>query len=220
MFPFFSRTKKTWIDQPVIDYLMGINSLFVIYYSIRVNGQSILFKFRDERGQFLADIYDTRAKDVSIGYQGNTMLYTYHICDRLDADELPKIREFFDSKIKDYPTTNSELDINQLTDIQGQFKEQLEDTLQVQGVELFPPEKYPLAKFITTVDNNIRIYVNCLSEQQRERFTRFLNRIDSNCIFVEVLLHLNQATEEEIVATQTELDMLQMVEESNEEEEE
>ena len=214
MFPFFKKKQKTWIDQPVIDYLMGINSLFVIYYSIRVNGQSILFKFRDERGQFLADIYDTRAKDVSIGYQGNTMLYTYHICDRLDADELPKIKEFFDSKIKDYPTTKSRLDINQLIEIQGQFKQQLEDTLQVQGVELFPPEKYPLAKFITTVDNNIRIYVNCLSEQQRERFTRFLNRLDCGCILVEVTMHLNHATEEEIVATQTELDMLEMVEEN------
>ena len=220
MFPFFKKKQKTWIDQPVIDYLMGINSLFVIYYSVPINGRDTHFKFRDERGQFLADIYDTRVNGVSIGFQGNTTLYTYRVYQRLNADELPKIKEFFDNKMKDYPTTQSRLDINQLIDIQGQFKQQLEDTLQVQGVELFPPEKYPLAKFITTVDNNIRIYVNCLSEQQRERFTRFLNRIDSNCIFVEVLLHLNQATEEEIVATQTELDMLQMVEESNEEEEE
>ena len=214
MFPFFSRTKKSWIDQPVIDYLMGINSLFVIYYSIRVNGQSILFKFRDERGRFLADIYDTRAKDVSIGYQGNTMLYTYHICDRLDADELPKIREFFDSMIKDYPTTNSELDINQLTDIQGQFKEQLEDTLQVKSLQLFPPNKYD-----TSVDNDIHICINYLSEQQRERFTRFLNRLDWDCVDVMVTMHLNNATEEEITATQAELDMLEMQERYNEEEE-
>ena len=216
MFPFFKKTQKTWIDQPVIDYLMGINPLFVIYYSVRINGRDTHFKFRDERGNFLADIYDTRVNGVSIGFQGNTMtLYTYRVYQRLNADELPKIKEYFDSKIKDYPTTKSRLDINQLIEIQGQFKQQLEDTLQVQGVQLFPPVKYD-----TTVDNNIRIYVNSLSEQQRERFTQFLNRIDGNCIFVEVLLHLNHATEEEIVATQTELDMLEMVEESNEEEEE
>ncbi len=214
MFPFFSRTKKTWIDQPVIDYLMGINSLFVIYYSIRVNGQSILFKFRDERGRFLADIYDTRAKDVSIGYQGNTMLYTYHICDRLDADELPKIREFFDSIIKDYPTTNSNLNINQLTEIQGQFKQQIEDTLLIQSMQLFPPCKYD-----TSVDNDIRININTLNEPQRELFTRFLNRIDCDCVDVMVTIHLNHATEEEITATQAELDMLEMQERYNEEEE-
>ncbi len=115
MFPFFKKKPKTWIDQSVIDYLMGIHPLFVIYYSVRVNGQSTLFKFRDEQGRFLADIY-----------------------------------------------------------------------------------------------------VNHLSEQQRERFTRFLNRLDCGCILVEVTMHLNHATEEEIVATQTELDMLEMVDEEEE----
>jgi hypothetical protein len=216
MFPFFKKKQKTWIDQPVIDYLMGISSLFVIYYSVRINGRDTHFKFRDERGNFLADIYDTRVNGVSIGFQGSTLtLYTYRVYQRLNADELPKIKEYFDSKIKDYPTTQSRLDINQLTEIQGQFKQQLEDTLQVQSVQLFPPVKYD-----TTIDNNIRIYVNCLSELQRERFTRFLNRLDGNCIHVEVNMYLNYATEEEITATQTELDMLEMVEETNEEEEE
>jgi hypothetical protein len=216
MFNFLKKKPATWIDQPVIDYLMGISSLFVIYYSVRINGRDTHFKFRDERGNFLADIYDTRVNGVSIGFQGSTLtLYTYRVYQRLNADELPKIKEYFDSKIKDYPTTQSRLDINQLTEIQGQFKQQLEDTLQVQSVQLFPPVKYD-----TTIDNNIRIYVNCLSEQQRERFTRFLNRLDGNCIRVEVNMYLNYATEEEIVATQTELDMLEMVEESNEEEEE
>ncbi len=214
MFPFFNKKQKTWIDQSVIDYLMGIHPLFVVYYSVRINGRDTHFKFRDERGQFLADIYDTRVNGVSIGFQGNAMLHTYRVYRRLNADELPQIKEFFDSKIKEYPTSNSRLDVNQLIDIQSQFKKQLEDTLQVKGVQLFPPEKYPLAKYDTTIDNNIRIYVNCLSEQQREMFTRFLNRIDGNCIFVEVLLHLNRSTEEEIVATQTELDMLEMVEEN------
>lgn len=208
MFPFFKKKPKSWIDQSVINYLMGIHPLFVIYYSVRVNGQSTLFKFRDEQGRFLADIYDTRVQDVSIGFQDNTMLYTYHVHKRLDADELPRIKEYFDSKIRDYPFTQSRLDIKQLTEIQGQFKQQLEDTLRVQSVQLFP-----LAKYDTSVDNDFRIYVNHLSEQQRERFTRFLNRLDCGCILVEVTMHLNHATEEEIVATQTELDMLEMVDE-------
>ena len=214
MFPFFKIMQKPWIDQPVIDYLMGIDPLFVIYYSIRVNEQSIFFKFRDERGRFLADIYDTRAKDVSIGFQGNTMLYTYHICDRLDADELPKIREFFDSKIKHYPTTNSNLNINQLTEIQGQFKQQIEDTLLIQSMQLFPPCKYD-----TSVDNDIRININTLNEPQRELFTRFLNRIDCDCVDVMVTIHLNHATEEEIATTQTELDMFEIEVWKNREEE-
>lgn len=216
MFPFFKKKPKTWIDQSVIDYLMGIHPLFVIYYSVRVNGQSTLFKFRDEQGRFLADIYDTRVQDVSIGFQDNTMLYTYYVHKRLDADELPRIKEYFDSKIRDYPFTQSRLDIKQLTEIQGQFKQQLEDTLRVQSVRLFPPELFPLAKYDTSVDNDFRIYVNHLSEQQRERFTRFLNRLDCGCILVEVTMHLNHATEEEIVATQTELDMLEMVDEEEE----
>lgn len=209
MFPFFKKTPKTWIEQSVIDYLMGINPLFVIYYSVRVNGQNALFKFRDERGRFLADIHDTRVNGVSIGYQGNTRLYTYHVHKRLNAEELPRIKAFFDDKIKDYATTRSRLDIHQLTDIQGQFKEQLEDSLQVRDLQLFPPAKYDYS-----VDNDLRIYINGLDEPHRELFTRFLNRLDTNCIDAVVTLHLNQATEEEITATQTELDMLEMVKEN------
>ena len=84
----------------------------------------------------------------------------------------------------------------------------------MQSLQLFPPSKYD-----TSVDNDIHICINYLSEQQRERFTRFLNRLDWDCVDVMVTMHLNNATEEEITATQVELDMLEMVEESNEEEE-
>ena len=45
MFPFFKKKPKTWIDQSVIDYLMGIHPLFVIYYSIRLYWYRHCFEF-------------------------------------------------------------------------------------------------------------------------------------------------------------------------------
>ena len=213
MFSFFKIMQKPWIDQPVIDYLMGIDPQFVIYYSIHVNEQSILFKFRDERGRFLADIYDTRVKDISIGLQGNILFYTYHIDERLSADKLPQIKKFFDSKIAP-PLINSKLDKDQLANLQGQFRQQLEDTLEVLSVLPIPP-----GKSYTGVDNDIHIVVNFLSEQQRKTFSQFINRLDCDHIIVETIIHLNLANEEEIATTQTELDMYEVEVWKNREEE-
>ena len=60
MFNFLKNKPKTWIDQPVIDYLMGLNPLFVIYYTAKVGNRNIKFKFRDENGTFLADVHQKK----------------------------------------------------------------------------------------------------------------------------------------------------------------
>ena len=197
MFNFLKKAPKAWIDQPVIDFLMGINPLFVIYYRVRRAGKDIDLVFRDKNGKFIADIYDKDVHAISI---------IYHVDKRLSTEELPSLKDFIEKKTKDYATSQSSLTIGQLSDIQGEFKRRLESTLGIQGVELFPKNKLD-----TSVDNNIRIYFNQLDSEQRDRFIRFLNRLDKRCIPIEINLFINESTEEEIGATQTELDMLDII---------
>ena len=206
MLHFFKKTPKTWIDQPVIDFLMGINPLFVIYYTVRRAGKDIDLVFRDKNGKFIADIYDRDVHAISISYQGSPRHFIYYVNKRLSTEELPSLKDFIEKKTKDYAASQSPLTIGQLSDIQGEFKRRLESTLGIQGVELFPKNKLD-----TSVDNNIHIYFNQLDSEQRDRFIRFLNRLDKRCIPIEINLFINESTEEEMGATQTELDMLDII---------
>lgn len=206
MFNFLKKAPKAWIDQPVIDFLMGINPLFVIYYTVRRAGKDIDLVFRDKNGKFIADIYDRDVHAISISYQGSPRHFIYHVDKRLSTEELPSLKDFIEKKTKDYATSQSSLTIGQLSDIQGEFKRRLESTLGIQGVELFPKNKLD-----TSVDNNIRIYFNQLDSEQRDRLIRFLNRLDKRCIPIEINLFINESTEEEMGATQTELDMLDII---------
>jgi hypothetical protein len=211
MFKFLKKTPDTWIDQPVIDYLLGISQLYVIYYAVESNGNRIYFRFRDEQGNLLADIHDTRVKELILCYQEDFIRHSYYVDNKLGADELPKIMAFFEKKMQAYPTSKSRLTLTQLGQIQAQFKQQLEDTLQVPTFEFFPEAK-------GIEDNDIHVHFNSLDPDERERFIRFLNRLDANCLDVVVNIHLNHSTEEEIGATQTELDMMELEAEEEERE--
>ena len=201
MFNFIKKQDKTWIDQPVIDYLMNLNPLFVIYYTAKVGDRTIKFNFRDENGKFLADVYQKNVVSISLEYQGQYPALYYPLFSRLDAKRLPRLKEIIDEEISRYPTTQSSLGIRQLREVQSQFKKQIEDTLQIRSYK---------DESTSSENNDINIYYNALDSEQRDRFTQFLNRLDSKCIDVTVTIRIDSATEEEICSTQTELDMYEM----------
>jgi len=201
MFNFIKKQDKTWIDQPVIDYLMNLNPLFVIYYTAKVGDRTIKFNFRDENGKFLADVYQKNVVSISLEYQGQYPALYYPLFSRLDAKRLPRLKEIIDEEISRYPTTQSSLGIRQLREVQNQFKKQIEDTFQITRYE---------DDSISSENNDIHVYYNALDSEQRDRFTQFLNRLDSKCIDVTVTIRIDSATEEEICSTQTELDMYEM----------
>ena len=201
MFNFLKKKPKTWIDQPVIDYLMGLNPLFVIYYTAKVGNRNIKFKFRDENGKFLADVHQKNVVSISLEYQGQYPAFYYPLFSRLDSKRLPRLKEIIDEEVSKYPTTQSHLALRQLREIQSQFKKQIEDTLQIRSYK---------DSDLPNENNDIHINYNSLDLEQRDQLTQFLNRLDSKCIDVTVTLHIDSATEEEICSTQTELDMYEM----------
>lgn len=201
MFNFFKNQNKTWIDQPVIDYLMSLNPLFVIYYTAKVGDRNIKFKFRDENGKFLADVHQKNVVSISLEYQGQYPAFYYPLFSRLDSKRLPRLKEIIDEEVSKYPTTQSHLPLRQLREVQSQFKKQIEDTLQIRSYK---------DESTSSENNDINIYYNALNSEQRDRFTQFLNRLDSKCIDVTVTIRIDSATEEEICSTQTELDMYEM----------
>ena len=201
MFNFIKKQDKTWIDQPVIDYLMNLNPLFVIYYTAKVGDRTIKFNFRDENGKFLADVYQKNVVSISLEYQGQYPALYYPLFSRLDAKRLPRLKEIIDEEISRYPTTQSSLGIRQLREVQNQFKKQIEDTFQITRYE---------DDELTSGNNDIHINYNTLHSKQRDRLIQFLNRFDNKCIDVTISMHIDSATEEEICSTQTELDMYEM----------
>ena len=201
MFNFIKKQDKTWIDQPVIDYLMNLNPLFVIYYTAKVGDRTIKFNFRDENGKFLADVYQKNVVSISLEYQGQYPALYYPLFSRLDAKRLPRLKEIIDEEISRYPTTQSSLGIRQLREVQNQFKKQIEDTFQITRYE---------DDELTSGNNDIHINYNTLHSKQRDRLMQFLNRFDNKCIDVTISMHIDSATEEEICSTQTELDMYEM----------
>ena len=201
MFNFLKNKPKTWIDQPVIDYLMGLNPLFVIYYTAKIGNRNIKFKFRDENGKFLADIHQKNVVSISLEYQGQYPAFYYPLFSRLDSKRLPRLKEIIDEEVSKYPTTQSHLALRQLREIQSQFKKQIEDTLQIRSYK---------DSDLPNENNDIHINYNSLDLEQRDQLTQFLNRLDSKCIDVTVTIRIDSATEEEICSTQTELDMYEM----------
>lgn len=201
MFNFLKNKPKTWIDQPVIDYLMGLNPLFVIYYTAKVGNRNIKFKFRDENGKFLADVHQKNVVSISLEYQGQYPAFYYPLFSRLDSKRLPRLKEIIDEEVSKYPTTQSHLALRQLREIQSQFKKQIEDTLQIRSYK---------DSDLPNENNDIHINYNSLDLEQRDQLTQFLNRLDSKCIDVTVTIRIDSATEEEICSTQTELDMYEM----------
>lgn len=201
MFNFLKNKPKTWIDQPVIDYLMGINPLFVIYYTAKVGNRNIKFKFRDENGKFLANVHQKNVVSISLEYQGQYPAFYYPLFSRLESKRLPRLKEIIDEEVSKYPTTQSHLALRQLREIQSQFKKQIEDTLQIRSYK---------DSDLPNENNDIHINYNSLNLEQRDQLTHFLNRLDSKCIDVTVTIRIDSATEEEICSTQTELDMYEM----------
>lgn len=202
MFNFLKNKPKTWIDQPVIDYLMSLNPLFVIYYTAKVGDRTIKFNFRDENGKFLADVHQQNVVSISLEYQGQYPAFYYPLFSRLDTKRLPRLKEIIDEEVSKYPTTQSHLGIRQLREIQSQFKKQIEDTLQIRSYK---------DSDLPNENNDIHINYNSLDLDQRDQLTQFLNRLDNKCIDVMVTIRIDSATEEEICSTQTELDMYEMV---------
>ena len=182
MFNFLKNKPKTWIEQPVIDYLMGLNPLFVIYYTAKVGNRNIKFKFRDENGKFLADVHQKNVVSISLEYQGQYPAFYYPLFSRLDSKRLLLLKEIIDEEVSKYPTTQSHLALRQLREIQNQFKKQIEDTLQIRSYK---------DSDLPNENNDIHINYNSLDLEQRDQLTQFLNRLDSKCIDVTVTLHID-----------------------------
>ena len=155
MFNFLKKKPTTWIDQPVIDYLMGISPAYAIYYTVRMGGQNLQLQFRNNEGKFLADIHENRVQSICVTYQ--------HLYNPRSLG------------VKQWPISPN--------------------------IEKSNPSR------------NLRLHINSIDPEARERLLRFLSRLDNECVLTELRIYIDNATEEEICSTQTELDMLEMEEE-------
>ncbi len=212
MFNFLKKKPTTWIDQPVIDYLMGVSPAYAIYYTVNMGGKNLQLQFRNNEGKFLADIHESRVQSISIAYQHFFNEHSLGVYGRLTVADLPRIKEYVEKSTAIFKT-KSTLNIRSLEHLQTELKEQIEGTLGVKHRPLFPDSEG------SEPDRNINLHINSIGPEARERLLRFLSRLDNNCVDVMLLMHINSATEEEICSTQTELDMLNMEEEDMEEEE-
>lgn len=201
MFIFLKKKRKTWIDQPVVDYLMSLNPLFVIYYTAKVGDSPIKFIFRDENGKFIADVHQKNVVSISLEYQGQYPAFYYPLFSKLNAKRLPRLNKIIDEEVSKYPTSQNHLGLRQLREVQSKFKKQIENTLQISSYK---------DNDSSSKNNDVHINYNTLNSEQRNHLTHFLKRIDNKCIGVTVTIHMNSATEEEIYSTQTELDMYKM----------
>ena len=207
MFNFLKKKPATWIDQPVIDYLMGVSPAYAIYYTVHMGGKNLRLQFRSNEGKFLADIHESRVLSISIAYQHFEPEQSLGVHGRLTVADLPRIREYVKENTAIFKT-RSKLSIHKLENLQTELKKQIEDTLGVRHLPLFPDCE------AQDLDRSIRLHINSTAPEAREHLFRFLSRLDNNCVDVMINMHINSATEEEICSTQTELDMLEMEEEA------
>ena len=209
MFNFLKKKPTTWIDQPVIDYLMGISPAYAIYYTVRMGGRDLQLQFRNNEGKFLADIHENRVQSINIAYQ---LFYNPHsltVHGRLSVADMPRIKEYVEKSTAIFKT-KSLLNIKNLEHLQTELKKQVEGTFGVKHWPMFPDvEKREPSR-------SLRIHINSTDPEARERLLRFLSRLNNECVVAELHMYLDSATEEEICSTQTELDMLEMEEEEEE----
>ena len=210
MFDFFKKKPETWIDQPVIDYLMGISPSYAIYYTVRMGGQNLQLQFRNNEGKFLADIHESRVQSICVTYQHLYNPHTLGVYGRLSVADMPRIKEYVEKSTAIFKT-KSPLNIHSLENLQMELKKQVEGTLGVKHWPMYPDSKE------SEPDRCIRLHINSIGPEARERLLRFLSRLDNECVLTVLHIYIDNATEEEICSTQTELDMLDMEEEEEEE---
>lgn len=209
MFNFLKKKPTTWIDQPVINYLMGISPAYAIYYTVRMGGQNLQLQFRNNEGKFLADIYENRVQSICVTYQHLYNPRSLAVHGRLSVADMPRIKEYVEKSTAIFKT-KSLLNIKNLEHLQTELNKQIESTLGVKQWPIFPDiEK-------SSPSRNLRLHINSINPEARERLLRFLSRLDNECVLTELRIYIDNATEEEICSTQTELDMLEMEEEEEE----
>jgi hypothetical protein len=209
MFNFLKKKPATWIDQPVIDYLMGISPAYAIYYTVRMGGNDLQLQFRNNEGKFLADIHENRVQTINIAYQHLYNPRSLGVHGRLSVEDMPRIKEYVE-KSTAIIKTKSPLNIHNLENLQTEFKKQVENTLGVRHWAIYPDiEKNKPSR-------SLRLHVNSIDPEARERLLRFLSRLDNECVLTELHIYIDNATDEEICSTQTVLDMLELEEEEEE----
>ena len=209
MFNILKKKPTTWIDQPVIDYLMAISPAYAIYYTVRMGGRDLQLQFRNNEGKFLADIHENRVQSINIAYQHFYNPHSLTVHGRLSVADMPRIKEYVEKSTAIFKT-KSTLNIQNLEHLQAELKKQIEGTLGVKHRPLFPDSEE------SEPDRNINLHINSIGPEARERLLRFLSRLDNECVVADLHLYIDNATEEEICSTQTELDMLELEEEEEE----
>lgn len=193
---------RPWISQEVIDYLNTIPRMFRIYYVVSEHGQDCRFLMRDEDMVWATFDRNERRRVTSICIQFQEDGFSeYYFLDksRIDAGNVPYIKEKFDSFIKKYPKTHSKIKANSLYETQRKLRHEVE---RVTGV-------------IGAYDGkDIVINLNGISEESRCRVLDVVKRFGKDCLATTLMITLAGATDEEIGATLSELAMVEAVDES------
>ena len=124
---------------------------------------------------------------------------------RLSVADMPRIKEYVEKSTAIFKT-KSLLNIKNLEHLQTELNKQIESSLGV--------KQWPISPNIekSNPSRNLRLHINSINPEARERLLRFLSRLDNECVLTELRIYIDNATEEEICSTQTELDMLEMEE--------
>ena len=194
-----SLSKRQWISQDVIDYLMGLPPTFQIFYEVRTTKKHLTsFLFRDGEGKMVADLYAENVESVAILYQGDWYDKRYFVHGRLDGSSLPRLKNVLQEHISKFPATQSKVQLNALSSMQAKLRDVIEDATKVIG---YHPEED---------DKDYVLNFGALPPDAKRRVADFIIRLDKECVPVTLTVSLRGVTEEQIGATLDEIAMYEM----------
>ena len=191
-----SFSKRQWITQDVIDYLMGLPLMYQIFYRVQTSEDHITsFLFRDDAGKFIADLYAINVIGIDIQNQDDADCARIYVDGCTDEHTLSLARKAVEAYMAQQPKTRSNLSASELDSMQYKLREAIEEALHLK---------------IPDGDKNIILNFSMLPPDFKRRVTDLLSRLDGNCVPVTIHITTMMATDEEIGATLDEITMYEM----------
>lgn len=186
------RRKKRWICKELEQYLLSLHPVFFISVKRCVNGATANFPFRDDDGKLLIDIYDRDAVCIDVDYMktGFPVETIYVGKEGIESRRFPDIKEKLDKYVSEFPKTNWNTGLKQLTEMREQLRTALCNSM---GINFIRGEysKSP----------SISAYCSTLSPEEKRRICDVICNLDSDAIDITINFHLHSINAEKIYAT-------------------
>lgn len=196
LFTKLTIARKGWISQSVIDYLATIPTLFRVFYTINLNGNNFRVPLRDENGKFFDfNKYETDpVVGIGIQYQEDGFSDTYYFDGIVGDDNIPFMRDKFNTFIDKYPKTASTLAAAKLYNMQHELRKAIEKVTGAVGA-------YD--------GKNIVYSLSDIKPELRDSILETIRRFDKDCVHPMLMIAVGGSTDEQIGATMNELALIE-----------